>query len=116
MSRTKSARKRRAVNTRWFVYMLECRGGRIYTGIALDVAARFEKHCAGTGAAYTRSFKPLRVLAAMRCASRSAALKAEYVLKQLPRPGKLVWAKRWRAKRLSKASPAPAARGKFSRS
>ncbi len=74
--------------------MLECRGGRIYTGVALDVAARFEQHRTGRGAAYTRSFKPLRVLAQKRCASRSAAQKTEYRLKQLVRPDKLLWAQR----------------------
>ena len=76
----------------WFVYMLECRGGRIYTGIARDVTRRFAQHCAGTGAAYTRGFKPLRVLAQQSCASRGAALKAEYALKQLSRGDKLRWA------------------------
>ncbi len=74
--------------------MLECRGGRIYTGIAVDVTARFEKHRAGAGAAYTRSYKPLRILAQMRCASRSAALKTEYRLKQLLPREKRRWAKR----------------------
>lgn len=77
----------------WFVYMVECRGGRIYTGIALDVARRFAQHRAGAGAAYTRGFKPLRVLAQQSCASRSDALKAEYALKQLDRAAKLRWAR-----------------------
>lgn len=80
----------------WFVYMLECRGGRIYTGITTDVALRFAAHCAGRGAAFTRAHPPLRVLARKRCGSRSAALKAEYGLKQLARPDKLRWAKQWR--------------------
>lgn len=95
MNRTMPARKRRTATARWFVYMLECRGGRIYTGIALDVAARFEKHLAGRGAAFTRINPPLRVLAQKSCASRSAALKTEYRLKQLLRPDKLLWAERW---------------------
>ena len=96
--------KRRAAQSakparRWFVYMLECAGGRIYTGITVDVAQRFAKHRAGRGGAFTRSYRPLRVLAAMRCGSRSAALKAEYRLKQLRRPEKLQWAvhRRWAA-------------------
>ena len=81
----------------WFVYMLECRGGRLYTGVAVDVAARFAQHCAGSGAAFTRGFKPLRVLAQVRCADRSAALKAEYALKRLSRADKLRWVARPRA-------------------
>ncbi|HUP92507.1 MAG TPA: GIY-YIG nuclease family protein [Solimonas sp.] len=80
---------------RWFVYMLECRGGLIYTGIALDVARRFELHCARRGAAFTRINPPLRVLAAKACRGRPAALRAEYALKQLTREAKLEWAGRW---------------------
>ncbi len=82
----------------WFVYMLECVGGQIYTGITPDVAARFDRHCQGRGAAYTRINKPLRILAAMACGSRSEATKAEIRLKKLPRDGKLEWVRQqpWR--------------------
>ena len=76
--------------------MLECAGQRIYTGITPDIASRFAAHCAGRGGAFTRSFRPSRVLASRRCGSRSAALKAEAALKKLPRPGKLRWVRRYR--------------------
>ena len=89
--------------------MLLCRGGRIYTGITPDVAARFARHRAGKGGAFTRSFAPLRVLAAMRCASRGEALKAEYALKQFARGDKLRWAREWRWRPVSR-SPAGSAR------
>lgn len=79
--------------------MLECAGERIYTGITPDVAARFAAHRAGRGGAFTRSFRPSRVLATRRCDSRSDALKAEHALKQLTRPDKLRWARRWRWKK-----------------
>lgn len=84
----------------WFVYMMECEGGRIYTGIAVDVAARFKKHCAGRGAAFTRINKPVRVLAAMKCRDQSDATRKEYALKQLSRAEKLAWVKRrrWKGK------------------
>jgi len=83
----------------WFVYMLECAGGRIYTGTTPDVAARFARHRAGRGGAFTRSFPPRRILAARRCGSRGAALKEEYALKQLAPAAKRRWARafRWRA-------------------
>lgn len=80
----------------WWVYMLECSGGRIYTGIAVDVAARYAKHCSGRGAAFTRINKPLRIIAAMPCADRSSATKSEIALKKLRRPAKLRWAQQWR--------------------
>jgi putative endonuclease len=79
----------------WFVYMIECAGDRIYTGIAVDVAARFEKHCNGRGAAFTRINKPVRVLAAMPCGSQGDATREEYALKQLLRAQKLQWATKW---------------------
>jgi ribosome-associated protein len=67
----------------WFVYLIECRDGSIYTGIAVDVAARYALHENGKGARYTRSHPPQRLLAAIACADRSAASKAEYRIKRL---------------------------------
>ena len=68
----------------WFVYLIECRDLSIYTGIAVDVAARYAAHASGRGARYTRSHPPLRLLAAFAYASRSAALRAEYRIRRLP--------------------------------
>jgi putative endonuclease len=67
----------------WFVYLIECRDGSIYTGIAVDVDARYAAHKSGTGARYTRSHPPRRLLAAIEYPDRSAAAKAEYRIKQL---------------------------------
>ncbi|MBB5505697.1 GIY-YIG nuclease family protein [Paraburkholderia atlantica] len=67
----------------WFLYLLECSDGSVYTGIATDVAARFDKHMSGTGARYTRSRKPVRVLASFELADRSSASSAEYWVKRL---------------------------------
>ena len=75
--------------------MVECTGNRIYTGIALDVAERFEKHRSGRGAAFTRINKPLRVMAAMPCGSQGDATREEGGLKKLRRIAKLRWAARW---------------------
>ena len=67
----------------WFVYLIECKGGSIYTGIAVDVAARYAMHESGKGARYTRSHPPRSLLAAIACADRSAASRAEYRIKRL---------------------------------
>ena len=67
----------------WYLYMLECADGSIYTGITVDVAARYAAHVAGRGARYTRSHPPLRVLASFEYPDRGSALKAEYAMKQL---------------------------------
>ncbi|KVM78894.1 GIY-YIG nuclease family protein [Burkholderia stagnalis] len=67
----------------WFLYLIECADGSVYTGITTDVAARFDEHAAGKGARYTRSRKPRAVLASFPLADRSSASRAEYWVKQL---------------------------------
>ena len=76
---------------RWWLYVLECHSGVLYTGIAKDVDARFKAHCSGKGAKFTRLNRPVAIVGKVRLASRSRALRAEYALKQLPRSGKLKW-------------------------
>jgi putative endonuclease len=67
----------------WYVYLIECRGGSVYTGIATDVQRRYAAHAAGKGARYTRSRPPVRLLAAFEYPDRSAASRAEHAIKQL---------------------------------
>lgn len=77
----------------WWLYLLACRDGRTYTGIATDVAARFELHRSGKGAKFTRSNPPVRILGTRAYATKSEALKAEAALKKLNRAAKLAWAR-----------------------
>ncbi|CAG9184700.1 GIY-YIG nuclease family protein [Cupriavidus pinatubonensis] len=72
-----------SVERQWYLYLLECTGGSIYTGITTDVARRFAQHQAGKGAKYTRSRKPLRVLGQVAFPSKSEALKAELATKRM---------------------------------
>jgi putative endonuclease len=67
----------------WFLYLLECVDGSVYTGIAVDVHKRYAQHASGKGARYTRARPPRRLLAAQAFPDRSAASKAEYAVKQL---------------------------------
>jgi len=69
--------------TSWFLYLIECLDGSIYTGIAIDVAARYVEHASGKGARYTRAHPPARLLASIEFTDRSSAAKAEYRIKQL---------------------------------
>jgi putative endonuclease len=80
----------------WYVYLLECKDGSIYTGIALDVAARFAVHCTGKGARYTRAHPPLRVLASEAFEDQSAALRAEIRIKKMRAKAKWIYANRLR--------------------
>ena len=67
----------------WFLYLIECRDGSIYTGITVDVAARYAAHASGKGARYTRAHPPARILGVVEFPDRSMASKAEYGVKQL---------------------------------
>jgi len=73
----------------WFIYLLECIDGSLYTGIAVDVAARLSAHQSGKGARYTRSHPPRRLLASAPVGTRSAALQTELAIKRLPKHQKL---------------------------
>ena len=72
----------------WYLYLLECANGAYYAGITTDVAARFAAHQSGKGARYTRANPPVRIVGQASYADRSAASKAEWQLKQLPREAK----------------------------
>lgn len=73
----------------WKLYILRCGDGSLYTGITVDVQARFARHCSGTGAKYTRGRGPLELVYVENCESKSRALKRELEIKALPRDKKL---------------------------
>lgn len=73
----------------WYLYILECRDGSLYTGITDDVQRRLEAHRAGKGAKYTRGRAPLTLRYQEECGSHSAALRRELEVKALPRAKKL---------------------------
>ena len=77
----------------WWVYMISCRGGKIYTGTAIDPEARYEAHRAGKGAAFTRANPPVALLRCVPFGSRSEACRAEAALKKISRGEKLSWAR-----------------------
>lgn len=73
----------------WWVYILRCGDGTLYTGIALDVLARLAQHRAGAGARYTRGRKPLELVYQEASTSRSAATRREAAIKRCSREQKL---------------------------
>jgi putative endonuclease len=75
----------------WYLYMIECENGSIYTGIATNVASRYLAHACGKGAKYTRAHRPRTLLLAVRYPNRSVASKAEYEFKQLTAQQKRIW-------------------------
>jgi len=81
---------RRAPSQRWFVYVVRCRDGSLYTGISNDVDARVARHNAGQGARYTRARRPVQLVYTERKRSRSYALRREAAIKALPRTDKVL--------------------------
>ena len=77
-----------------FVYMVRCADGTLYTGYARDPERRLSVHNAGRGAKYTARRLPVSLVYWEACESRSAALKREYQVKQLPRLDKELLASR----------------------
>lgn len=75
----------------WFLYVIECQNGRLYTGITNNLSKRFDAHAKGKGAIFTRMNRPLQLLAYKRYSSRSTASKAEAQLKKHDRAFKLAW-------------------------
>jgi putative endonuclease len=75
----------------WFVYVVRCRDGSLYTGISTDVSARIATHNGGGigGARYTRARRPVLLLYTERKRSRSTALRREAAIKALSRAEKL---------------------------
>ena len=72
----------------WFVYMLRCGDGTLYTGVTDDVPRRLAVHRAGKGAKYTRGRGPLELVYQEQVPDKSAALRREYQIKRLSRQEK----------------------------
>ncbi len=74
----------------WYVYILGCADGSLYTGVTTDPERRLQEHNAGAlGARYTRPRRPVELLYQESAPDRSAALKREYAIKQLSKARKL---------------------------
>lgn len=72
----------------WYVYILQCADGSLYTGITNDPDRRLEQHNAGTASKCTRTRRPVKMVYREKVDNKSAALKREYAIKQLPRAEK----------------------------
>ena len=72
----------------YFVYLLECKDGSLYTGVTTDVERRFAEHKSGIGSNFTRARGAKRIVYAEQHANRSAAQKREAEIKKWPRKKK----------------------------
>jgi putative endonuclease len=67
---------------------VRCADRTLYTGVAKDLAARIRAHNSGTGAKYTRSRVPVKLVYSERARDRGAAQRREHEIKRMPRAAK----------------------------
>jgi len=73
----------------WFVYIILCEDGTLYTGYSNNVEHRFYDHKNGKGGHYTKSHKPVRLVYQEQFDTQSEALKRERQIKGWSREKKI---------------------------
>ncbi len=73
----------------WYLYIIETKGGKFYTGITTDLERRFQQHLTGKGARFFRTDPPALFRFVEPYENRSDASKAEYQTKQLVKAKKV---------------------------
>ncbi len=83
--------KREEARAVYYIYILRCGDGSLYTGVAADLERRLRQHEAGgpTAAKYTRAHGFSGLETAWTAESRASAQRLEYAIKRLPREKKL---------------------------
>jgi putative endonuclease len=76
---------------KYIVYILECKCNRLYTGYTTNLERRYQEHCKGKGAKFTRSYPPIKIAKywCLKSDNVSDALKLEIAIKKLTRKQKL---------------------------
>ncbi len=74
----------------WYVYVLRCADGTLYTGISTDPRRRLREHngAGRPGARYTRGRRPVCLVYVEAMPSRALATRRERAIKRLPRAAK----------------------------
>lgn len=73
----------------WFIYILQCSDGSLYTGSTNDIERRFTLHMSGKGAKYTRSHRPNNIIHTEKFLTKSEAFKREREIKTWTRKEKI---------------------------
>jgi len=73
----------------WYVYIIECKDGKLYTGITTNLQRRIQNHNSGNGCRFTKYRTPVKLLYSEDNLTKSEALKREAVIKGLSRDKKL---------------------------
>src|SRR4051794_23807519 len=81
--------KARPSGGEWFVYVVRCADGSLYTGITKDLTRRCRQHNDGTASRYTRCRLPVELLYHEVYPDQGSALQREAEIKAMDRRGKL---------------------------
>ena len=73
----------------WYVYIIECKDGKLYTGITNNLERRIRDHNSGNGCRFTKYRAPVELLYSEDCLTRQESLRREAQIKQLERVEKL---------------------------
>jgi len=83
----------------YWVYILKCSDGSLYTGCTNDLNHRLEAHNSGTASKYTRSRLPVTLGHVEEAIDRGSALRREAQIKNLKRREKLSLCREYEAKK-----------------
>ena len=72
----------------WWVYIIRCADGSLYTGTTNNLERRIAQHKSGKGARYTRNHIPKKIVYSENCVTRSVACMREAAIKKLSKSGK----------------------------
>jgi putative endonuclease len=73
----------------WYIYIIECKDNKLYTGITNDIDRRVSEHNSGHGGRFTRYRRPVKLVYSQQVLNRSNALKREAEIRKLKRSEKL---------------------------
>lgn len=85
----KPLKKKKKPESVWYVYLVRCNDGSLYCGVTTNVHGRVWAHNNGRGGAYTRSHRPVTLVAQSVGLGKREAHRAEYRIKQLPKDQKV---------------------------
>jgi putative endonuclease len=71
--------------TAWYVYMLRCQDGSLYTGVTVNPVSNLDRHNRGKAARYTRSRRPCIMVYVVQCESKQDAYQTEFRIKRMPK-------------------------------
>lgn len=86
---TRNEKMKKTSSDPWFVYVIRCADGSLYTGITKDVKRRCQQHNNGTASRYTRSRLPTKLVWQEAHPSQNSALKREAAIKAMTRRQKI---------------------------